>query len=149
MTSQYPLSPAFTARLLGLALVASATLVLVCTALVAILDLHTLWLLAPAILVLLLVTGLALIMKRINPAVRFTDEGYVVRGFRGAGVRSARWKDVEDAVTTYRRDLPCVSIRLKNGTSTTIPVTVLACDRESFVRDLGAHLQAGQGYRAL
>jgi hypothetical protein len=130
-------------------LVVSALLILVFTALVAVLDLHTAWLLAPAVLVLVLVTAIAIAVNRINPAVRFTDEGYVVRGFRGAGVKAARWKDVEDAVTTFRGDLPCVSIRLKNGSSTTIPVTVLACDRESFVRDLTEHLQSGQGYRAL
>ena len=40
-------------------------------------------------------------------------------------------------------------LRLRNGGTTTIPVDVLAGDREAFVRDLQRHLTDGQGLRPL
>lgn len=149
MASTYRISPAVTARTLGVVLMALAVLILVSTGVIALADLHTWWLLVPAVVALLVIGGAWMWVNRTNPAVTFTDEGYVVKGFRGSGERAARWKDVEDAVTTYRGNLPCVQVRLKNGSSTTIPVTLLAGDREAFVRDLQQHLHAGQGYRQL
>lgn len=149
MASSYRISPAFTARLLGGLLITLAVLILVSTGVIALADLHTWWLLVPAVLALVVIGGAWAWVARTNPAVRFTDEGYVVRGFRGAGAGAGRWKDVEDVVVTFRAELPCVEVRLKNGTSTTIPVTLLAVDREAFVRDLQQHVQDGQGYRAL
>ena len=138
-----------TARVLGVTLVALAVVTLLTTGLIALSNLHTWWLLLPAVLGLLVIGAAWTWVTRANPAVTFTDDGYVVKGFRGTGERAGRWTDVEDAVTTYRGDLPCVQVRLKNGNSTTIPVTLLAADREAFVRDLQQHLQAGQGYRSL
>ena len=58
--------------------------------------------------------------------LRCTDDGYRVRLVRGAGVREARWSQVEDAVTAYRRDVACLELRLRDGRTTTIPVGVLA-----------------------
>lgn len=135
--------------MLGVTLVVLAVVTLLSTGLIAVADLHTWWLLLPAVLALLVIGTAWAWVARANPAVTFTDDGYVVKGFRGTGERAARWSDVEDAVTTYRGDLPCVQVRLKNGNATTIPVTLLAADREAFVRDLQHHLQAGQGYRKL
>ena len=63
--------------------------------------------------------------------LRCTDEGYAVRLVRGAGVTEARWTAVEDAVTTYRHDVACVVLRLRDGRTTTIPVGVLAVDKEA------------------
>ena len=68
--------------------------------------------------------------------LRCTPEGYAVRLVRGAGVTDARWDAVEDAVTTTRHDVPCVVLRLRDGRTTTIPVGVLAVDKEQFVREL-------------
>lgn len=149
VASSYRISPAFTARLLGGLLVALALLILVFTGIVAVANLATWWLIAPAVIAIVAIAGTGTWVSRANPAVIFTDEGYAVRGFRGVGDRAGRWTDVEDAVTTFRGELPCVQIRLKKGTSTTIPVTLLSTDREQFVRDLQSHLQAGQGYRKL
>ncbi len=59
----------------------------------------------------------------------------------GAGVRQARWADVSDAVTTDVAGAPCVVLRLKNGGATTIPVEVLAVDRDTFVRDIQTQLK--------
>lgn len=135
--------------MLGLLLVCTAVLLLVVTGIIAVADLHTWWLLAPVAIGLLAMSAGAWWVSRTNPAVLFTEEGYVVKGFRGAGERQGRWRDVEDVVTMYRGELPCVEIRLKKGVATTIPVTLLAVNREDFVRDLQRHLKAGQGHRPL
>ena len=74
-----------------------------------------------------------------------TAEGYRIQWVRGVGTASGRWKDVEDAVTTTVADAPVVVLRLRDGRTTTIPVEVLATDREEFVRDLQRHLRRGQG----
>ena len=92
-------------------------------------------------------TGFALTRRAY--VVRLGEEGYRVRMIRGAGVTEARWKDVEDAVTTSPHGIACVVLRLKDGRTTTIPVSALAADRDDFVRDLRDHLQKGQGLRPL
>ena len=66
---------------------------------------------------------------------------------RGAGVNEARWTAVEDAVTATRHDVPCVVLRLRDGRTTTIPVGVLAVDKEQFVRELQERLQSARGLR--
>ena len=86
-------------------------------------------------------------LTRLRYVVRLGDEGYQVRFVRGAGVRAARWRDVEDAVTAEIAGAPCVVLRLKDGRTTTIPVEVLAVQRDAFVRDVRGHLQGGHGWR--
>lgn len=134
---------------MGLTLVSIALLVFVCTALVAFLDLHTGVLLVPVLLGLAVLVTAAVVLRRRGWVVRMGDEGYRVQWVRGVGVAAARWKDVEDAVTTTRAGSPCVVLRLRDGRTTTIPVQVLAGDREQFVRDLQDHLQRGHGLRRL
>jgi hypothetical protein len=143
----YRLAPTVTARFVGLALVLMALLMFTGTALVAVLDL-------PAdLLVALLALGLAgagvLAWWLRNRAwvVRSSADGYAVRLVRGAGATQARWTDVEDAVTTTRHDVPCVVLRLRDGRTTTIPVGVLAVDKDQFVRELQDRLQAARGLR--
>ena len=134
---------------MGVVLVMISILVFVATALVAFLDLHTLVLVVPVALGLLVFVAAATTWTRRGWVVRLTDEGYRVQWVRGAGVTAARWKDVEDAVTTTVAGAPVVVLRLRDGGTTTIPVEMMAADRESFVRDLQQHLQRGQGLRPL
>ena len=134
---------------MGLALVAIALLVFVATALVAFLDLHTAVLLAPVGLGLLVLVAAAIVLQRRGWVVRMGDEGYRVQWVRGVGVPAGRWKDVEDAVTTTVVEAPVVVLRLRDGRTTTIPVEMLAVDREAFVRDVQDHLQRGHGLRKL
>ena len=68
--------------------------------------------------------GVAVLRRR--EVVRFDDVGYRVRHIRGAGVREARWKDVEDATAPTVLNDRCVLLRLRDGRTTTIPVDVLA-----------------------
>lgn len=134
---------------MGVLLIGIAMLVFVATGLVAFLDLHTALLLIPALLGIGALITAAVLLARRGWVVRFTEEGYRVQWVRGVGVATARWTDVEDAVTTTSTGSPVVVLRLRSGATTTIPVEMLARDREEFVRDLQGHLQRGQGLRPL
>lgn len=143
----YRLAPTMVARFVGLELVLMAVLMFIGTALVATLDLP------PDLLVGLLligVGGMAVLAWWLHSrawVLRCTAEGYAVRLVRGAGVTEARWTAVEDAVTTTRHDIACVVLRLRDGRTTTIPVGVLAVDKEEFVHELQERLQAARGLR--
>ncbi len=149
VSSEYRVAPRVAARLLGVLLIAVSVLVFVTTGLVALLDLNTAVLLGPAFLGIAALVGAAVTLGRRGWVVRLTDEGYRVQWVRGVGVAAARWTDVEDAVTTTTAGSPVVVLRLRDGDTSTIPVELLAVDREAFVRDLRRHLQQGQGLRAL
>jgi hypothetical protein len=143
----YRLAPQFVARLVGLALVLTAVIVFAGTALVAGLDLPADLL---VVLVVVCVAGIGTLawwLRNRAWVLRCTREGYVVRLVRGAGESQARWTDVEDAVTTTRHDVPCLVLRLRDGRTTTIPVGVLAVDKEQFVRELQERLQVARGLR--
>jgi hypothetical protein len=141
------LAPAIAARLLGVVLVAVAALILVSTLLIAVLDLHTVFLLVPVLLTVVVLTATWWTWRQRGWVVRLTAEGYRVQWVRGVGAATGRWKDVEDAVTTTIADAPVVVLRLRDGRTTTIPVEMLAVDREAFVRDIQEHLQRGHGLR--
>lgn len=143
------LAPAVAARLLGVVLVVVAVLILLCTLAIAVLDLHTVFLLVPVALTVLVLVACAWVWRERGWVVRLTAEGYRVQWVRGVGTASGRWKDVEDAVTTTVADAPVVVLRLRDGRTTTIPVEMLAVDREAFVRDVQEHLQRGHGLRRM
>ena len=145
----YRLAPAVAARLLGAVLVAVAVLILLSTVAIAVFDLHTAFLLVPVALTILLLVGTWWAWRQKGWIARLTPEGYRVQWVRGVGAASGRWKDVEDAVATTVADSPVVVLRLRDGRTTTIPVEMLAVDRETFVRDIQAHLQRGHGLRKL
>jgi len=89
------------------------------------------------------------LLTRRSFVVRLSEEGFRVRFVRGAGVKQGRWLDVVDAVTAEVAGSPCVVLRRRDGRSTTIPVEMLAGDRDAFVRDVQEHLQHGHGLRRL
>ena len=145
----YRLAPAVSARFVGLYLVLLAVLAFVGTAVVALSG----W--SMDIVIVLVVIGLVGLgflgwwLRSRAYVVKAGADGYRVRLVRGVGVAAARWTQVEDAVAVTNRGIPCVVLRLKDGGTTTIPVTLLAIDREDFVRELQRHLQAGQRLRPL
>jgi hypothetical protein len=145
MSSDYRLAPALGARLLGSALVGLAVLVFVVTLVVALLDLSAVVVAVVAALGLSVVLVAGHLLTRHSYVVRLGEDGYQVRMVRGAGVRAARWTEVEDAVTASPRGVDCLVLRLRDGRTTTIPVQVLAADREAFARDVRAHLERGFG----
>jgi len=149
MSSGYRLAPALAARLVGLLLVGLALLVLIVTLGVA--------LVGGPVAVVLVVAGLAavailvvsvLLRSRLR-VVELDDEGYRVRLVRGAGVRAARWRDVEDVVAASPHGVDCVVLRLRDGRTTSIPVVAVDAAREDFVEALRGHLRRGEGLRPL
>ena len=145
----YRLAPAFVARLLGLVLVGLALLLFAGTAVVALAGLPLDLLVALVLVGVLAGAGVAWWLRSRAWVLRCTDDGYRMRLVRGSGVREERWSQVEDAVTTYRRDVACLELRLRDGRTTTIPVGVHDVDTDEFVRDLQGRLQRGQGLRPL
>ncbi|RYC05394.1 hypothetical protein [Nocardioides zhouii] len=146
-TSVHRLAPAVAARLLGVVLCAVAVLILLSTVALAVLDLHTVFLLVPVGATFVVLALAAWAWRTKGWVVRLTPEGYRVQWVRGVGVASGRWQDVEDGVATTVANAPVVVLRLRDGRTTTIPVEVLATSREEFVRDLQEHLQRGRGLR--
>lgn len=147
MPSDYRLSPQLAARLMGASLVLWGLLVLVVTMVVVLFSLPAVIVSAAVVLCVLGIVGVGVALTRSAYVVRLGESGYHVRFVRGAGVKQARWLDVQDVVTTDVAGSPCVVLRLKDGRTSTIPVEVLAVDREEFVRDLQAHLDRGHGLR--
>ena len=151
MSSSYRFAGPFIVRLagLGLALVGVLALVLVVVATLASLpgEVLTAGLVAALLAWLGVLVGVAVLRRR--EVVRFDDVGYRVRNIRGAGVREARWKDVEDATAPTVLQERCVVLRLRDGRTTTIPVDLLQGSTDAFVRDLQEHLDEGRGYRPL
>ncbi|WP_243058452.1 hypothetical protein [Nocardioides sp. SR21] len=148
--SDYRLAPAVGVRFVGGLLVLVAVLVFATTVVVGLLELPSWLMLAAAGLgVLAVLVGAYVVTKRIA-VVRLGPDGYRVRLVRGVGVPAAGWKEVREAVTsTDGVGAPVVVLRLRDERTTTIPVQVLAADREDFVRDLLTHLRHGQGVRPL
>ncbi|HET9759824.1 MAG TPA: hypothetical protein VFP51_08740 [Nocardioidaceae bacterium] len=151
MTSSYRFAAPFIVRMTGVGLVAVGVLVLVLAGLVAALSLPeavlSAGLLVAVVLCLVVLAGLAALRRR--DVVRLDETGYRVRYVRGAGVRQAPWKDVEDVTAPTVEGQRCVVLRLRDGRTTTMPVDVLAGSADAFVRDLQQHLNRGHGYRRL
>lgn len=149
MPSDYRLSRPLAARMLGVLLAVVGLFVVVLTLAVALLDLPVGFLTAGVLGAAIVVLAGSLFLTRRSSVVRLDETGYRVRMVRGAGTTEARWTDVEDVVTAHIAGEPCVVLRLRDGRTTTIPVRMLAADREAFVRDLQRHLDEGHGYRRL
>lgn len=144
---QYGLAPQLRARLMGLALVAIAVLLVVGMVVVGVLGLPQDLMTVLVVLVVVGVFGLGFLLVRGWYVVRLDAQGYQVRFVRGAGTTAARWSEVEDLVTTQVAGADAVVLRLKDGRSTTIPVAAIEGDQEEFVDALLDHLPAEGGRR--
>jgi hypothetical protein len=150
VTSNYRFAGPVVVRLAGSAVAAVGLVVVVSSVLLAtVFRGHGFGALLAVVLVTLLLAGGLLLAVRRAVVVSLAADGYRVRHVRGAGVREARWTDVEDVVATTAGGARCVVLRLKDGRSTTVPVDVLAGNRDDFVRELQRHLNTGHGYRPL
>ncbi|QWZ07574.1 hypothetical protein KRR39_19415 [Nocardioides panacis] len=151
MSSNYRFAAPFVVRLLGLGLALVGVLVLLLAGVVLAASLPaavlSVGLVVAVVVALLVLAGVAALRRRV--VVRLDAGGYRVRSVRGAGVREARWKDVEDVTSPTVEGQRCVVLRLRDGRTTTIPVDVLAGPADAFVRDLQQHLDTGHGYRRL
>ncbi|MBB3042354.1 hypothetical protein KM427_01885 [Nocardioides sp. LMS-CY] len=147
--SEFRFAPAFAARLVGGLLVVLAVLLVVTTVVVAVASLPFLVLVLVALIGVVGVLVAGNLLTRRLPVVHLGPDGYRVRLVRGAGTSAAAWTEVREAVTTASDGLPVVVLRLADGGTTTIPVSLLDVDREEFVRVLQGHLQRGQGLTPL
>jgi hypothetical protein len=147
--TDYRLSGALTARLLGAAVAGLGALLIVLAVLVGVLSLPRPVLTVGVVLIAAAVVLAGLVAVRRGYVVRLDRDGYRVRHVRGAGTTAARWTDVEDVVATVVAGERCVVLRLRDGRSTTIPVRMLSARTEDFVADLQAHLNRGHGYRRI
>ena len=145
MPSDYRLAPQLAARLLGFSLLILGGLVFLATGVVVLFRAPVAVLLIAVALGVVGVFTIGWLLNRRAYILRVTEDGYRIRFVRGAGVKQARWVDVHEAVTDTIAGSPCVVLRLRNGSTTTIPVEVLAVDRETFVRELQAHLDGKPG----
>ena len=134
---------------MGLFLAALGVTVFVLTVLVGVFALPVAVLTVGVVVALVLVFAAGLVLTRRPYVVRLDAAGYRVRFVRGAGVRQARWQDVEDVVATTVIGEQCVVLRLKDGRTTTVPVRALAGQSAGFVKDLQQHLNTGHGYRRI
>jgi len=147
--SDYRLAPLLAARLVGALLVCLALVLLLATVLVAVLDLSPDLLVVGAGLGVVVVLLVGYLLTRRTTVVHLDEQGFRVRLVRGAGVSQGTWQEVQEVVTATPDGLPVLVLRLRGGRTTTIPVTILATDRETFVRDLVSRAQGGQGLRPL
>jgi hypothetical protein len=148
-SSSYRFSTPFVVRLVGSALVVLGTLVVLLVLLAVLLSLPRVVLAAVLVLALVGVVALAVAATRRPVVVAFDDVGYRIRLVRGAGVRQAEWRHVEDVTTSTVAGERCVVLRLRDGRTSTVPVGALAARTDDFVEDLRARLDRGHGYRTL
>jgi hypothetical protein len=149
VSSRYGFSGRFVVRLTGLVLVAVGMLLVLLAGLVAVLSLPVVVLTAGLLAAAAAVAMLGLLASRRADVVRFDEAGYRIRYVRGAGVRQAEWRQVEDVAAATVAGERCVVLRLRDGRTSRVPVDVLAGNRDDFVRDLQRHLNTGHGYRPL
>jgi hypothetical protein len=134
---------------MGAFLIAVGALVFVLAALVGVFSLPVVLLSAGVVVAVVLVFVVGFLLTRRAVVVRLDAVGYQVRFVRGAGVKQAPWKDVEDVVASTLAGERCVVLRLRDGRTTTVPVRMLAVPPDDFVGSLQEHLNAGHGYRRI
>jgi hypothetical protein len=139
--THYRLAPAVVLRLAGAALVALAVLVVLLSVVAGLAG----WPFWPVVVVaavgLAAVAATAWYAGRAAYVVRLDPLGYDVRLVRGAGAKRARWTDVAEVATAEVHRSPCIVVSLRDGRTTTIPVSVLAGDRDEFANRLRTLLQ--------
>jgi hypothetical protein len=135
-TVNYRLAPAIVVRVVGAALVLLALVVVMMTVVTAVAQ-WDFWVVGLVAVGGLLAVGVGAWWAAYRAyVVRLDGQGYDVRLLRGAGVRRARWVDVAEASTAEVRGVPCVVLALRDGRTTTLPMALLAGDRDEFVTRL-------------
>lgn len=148
-TTAYAFDRALLVRAMGLLLLGSGLVLCLVAVLTVFAGVPGVVLTVVLVLAAVVVLSGSAWMARLRTMVRFDADGYQVRALRGAGVKQARWRDVEDVVTATTAGQDCVVLRLRDGRTTTIPLGVLEGSRQEFVDDLRSRLDRGHGYRRL
>ena len=143
--TEFGLAPQLRARLMGSCLLGLGLVLAVASLLVALLGLPPDSIIGLAVLVVIAIFVLGFVLVRRWFVVRVDETGYQVRFVRGAGVRAARWADVEDVQTQTLAGSRCLVLRLRDGRQTTVPVDLIEGDRDDFVRELQDRLEVANG----
>jgi len=84
------------------------------------------------------------------PRILTLDEvGYKVRWVRGAGRSSAAWREVEGVTNRRAGAVEVMVFELRDGTSTTLPLTLLGPAHLAAQREVHERLNTAHGYRRL
>ncbi len=148
MASEYRLSGPLLARLLGFFLAGLGLAVLALAVAGGVLGLPAV-ITGGVVLAAVAIVVAGFLLTRRSAVVRLDEDGYHVRLVRGAGVRSARWREVEDVVATEVANEWCLVLRLRDGRTTVVPMRVLAGSPDALLKDLQSHLDRGHGYRRI
>ena len=140
-TSEYRLAPPVMARFVGAYLMVLAIVLLATTAAASTLDWNLDVLVVVLGLGLLGLIALAWWMRSKLVVLQLTVTGYRTRMIRAAGVTEARWSEVEDEIATTPRGIECIVLRLRDGRTTTIPVQLIAADKDDLARDIRGCLE--------
>jgi hypothetical protein len=140
-TVTYRLATALAGRLVGLAVLGVAALVLLATVVSAVAGLPSQVTPTVAAVGLLAAAALAWWLFRMAWVVRLTPEGYAVRLLRAPGAATAAWPAVTEAVAASPRGINCLVLRLDDGRTTVIPVPALAADPDVFAHDVRRRLR--------
>ena len=149
MPSDYRFRPSLVLRLAGGCLAILGAVLLVASVATVALGGPLTVVVVVVLMATVAVAGGALAVSRRVPVLRLDDEGYQVRLVRGAGVSRSRWRDVEDVVTAPLSGHDCVVLRLRDGRTTTLPLSVVDADRGDLLADVHDHLDRAHGYRRL
>lgn len=144
---EYAVARHVRARLAGVVLAVLGLAVLVVTVVSVTVGLSRAVAVALGLVALAALVAAGLAVGRSWWVVRLDDTGYRVRLVRGVGRQTARWKDVEDLTTAFLSGSRCVVLRLRDGSTSTVPVDVVEGDREEFVDELRRRLDTAHGYR--
>lgn len=141
VVDDFSLAPGVRMRMIGLLLVGLALVVLILSGLALALSWSPRLLFGTLGLTLVAVLVLALLVVRPRWVVRLDTDGYRVRGMRSAGVRRARWSEVEDLRAVTLRGTPCLAVRLRDGRTSTLPAGLLAGGPDAVANRMREHLE--------
>jgi hypothetical protein len=145
----FALAPALRARLLGTGLVAIGLVVAIGVLVTWLAGLPAAFVSGLVVLAVVGVVTLGLLVGVRRWVLRLDETGYRVRVLRTAEVRSARWTDVLDLKTGTVSGARCAVLRLRDGSTTALPVDAIEGDPTDLVEALSTHLDRGHGYRRL
>ena len=92
-------------------------------------------------LVVIALVALVVVLAPKHWIVKLDETGYSVRFIRTAGTKASRWGEVNELEATTVAGARCVVLHLKDGTTTTIPVDLIAGGGQPFAEAIARHLK--------
>ncbi len=83
------------------------------------------------------------------PLIELSSDGYRLRNTRGGGVAAATWSEVDSAASEAGAEGPVMVVKLTDGRSTIVPLSLLGSEAGAAERDFHGRLNTAFGYRRL